>query len=627
MYFIDFETRNTVDDLRKVGAYKYAENSTVLMAAVARDDEEPLLWVNPQFGPSEPGAEKLLREALLAKDSPLVAHNAEFERAHINKLPFPMAVSDERWICTAAMSRRAGLHPSLEGICEDLKLPQGKYAEGKALIRKYSNEDTPPEPESWAKFCSYCKQDVRAERAVFKALRPFVPTGLSKIAWGLTLRMNQRGVPVNVKALRNAQALVDAEMAKLSKRFVELTGVNPTQREAVKEWLMWRGIQLDNMQGDTLGAIQTDDAEAQEVITLYRKLSFAAVKKIPTMLACACKDNRVRGALLFNGAGTGRWSGRLIQPQNFRKPTIPNTEELYRDLERGIDAEAVEFVYGDLLEAIASAIRHFIDAGGPLYDADFSAVEARILNWLAGQDDMVAAFRAGRDVYKDMASVIYLKPTEEIAKNERQLGKAAILGAGYGMGFSKFQATCESWGIPISEALAERTIQMYRQKHDKVVKFWYACDKAAKNAVLNPGAVYEVRGIRFKTQEVAGIQYLLIQLPSKRPLAYPHPKVDGNGDLSYYGQLPGKALWGRIKLYGGKIVENIVQAIGADLMALGALHAEEAGFEPFLVVHDQALAPKKGDLKAFEKALTLLPVWAEGLPLAAEAQEVPFYTK
>jgi len=668
MYYLDFETRNTVTDIKEVGAYRYAEDAVILMAAVARGDEEPLLWVNPAFGKSDPGAKELIQEMLSARESPIVAHNAEFEAAHVHLLPFVGAdsVAISRWVCTAGMARKAGLHPSLEGVCEDLRLQQAKFAEGKALIQKYSCQDIPPGGD-WGRFCEYCRQDVRAERAVFKALTPFIPTGVSLKAWQFTLRMNRRGVPVNIPALKKAEALVSEETEKHATRFRELTGLKHTQREAVKEWLLWRGVILGNMQGDTLGKVETDDPEVREAVDLYMRLSFAATAKIRTMLACACKDSRVRGTLLYHGAGTGRWSGKLIQPQNFRKSTVEDTEGAYAAIQQGISLEDLELLYGPPLEVIASCIRHFIDSGSPLFDGDYSAIEARVLNWLAGQYDVVADFRAGRDVYKHMAAFIHRKKVEDVTGWERQLGKAAVLGAGYGMGPDKFRETCASWGIDIDDQMAERAITAYREKHSKVVQLWRDYDMAAKKAVKNPGECFEVRGIRFKTQKYAGIEYLFIQLPSKRALAYPHPAISSvlwvnkdsdvapgkkfreytqtpggwlaggelipldsaseRAELSYYGAIPGKALWGRIGLYGGKIVENIVQGIAADLMTEGGCSAEAAGYEVFLVVHDQALAPKRGDLRTFEKALTFLPAWAEGLPLAAEASETKYYTK
>lgn len=654
---LDYETRS-VADLPSVGSFRYGidPSTEILMCGVSMDDsDEVLLWVNPKYGdsPDNGKAELLLQTADL-----YFCHNAPFELAttwgtHERGAVSPFVKPPEihQWRCTAAMARKAGLPSSLEKVAEALGLSQQKDTRGKKLIKLFSEPQrdgkfvSPSDkPDEWAAFCEYCRQDVRTEKAVHKKLKPFELQGASLDTFLFDLRMNLRGIPVNVPALENARKVILEVQEKVTKEFVALTGLNPTQREEVRKI-----VGLENMQAETVEAAidllrisvnasgEQTPPEARRklrILELYQKLSFAAVKKVHTMLDCACPDGRVRGSHLYYGTGPGRWAGRLIQPQNFKKTPIwmrPITGDVYSAICKGYDADALDFLYGNPVELISGCIRHFIHQPGTnLFDADYSAIQARGICWLAGEDKILAMWRDGRDLYKYMASQVYAKPESQINDDGRSFGKVIELACGFQMGASKFKATCEAWGVPCDDALAVRGVDVYRSTHPKVVRYWYFLNESARDAIARPGT----RCGPFLVRTIAGIPFLLALLPSGRSLAYPYPKVEvlpgeERDQITYWGQDPYSTQWTRIKLYGGKLAENITMAVEADIMAHGLVTAEKRGYDTVAVVHDQALAlAKEGQtIDGFVAALADLPPWAAGFPIKSDGRVRPYYTK
>jgi DNA polymerase len=655
-YHVDFESFSEAD-LGDVGAYAYAEHPSteVLMLAIARHGEEPYLWLPPRWREAFPDLYDIESEEVLAElrddpDALVYAHNAQFERAVVMFADTPLSFMRGRpkqWRCTAAMARRAAVPDSLEKCGAYLDVDAKKDSRGKTLIRKFSMIQTSgkrkgerilptDEPDAFAEFCRYCLQDVRTEQAIHRALAPFELRGPDVLdTFLLDIHLNDRGIPVNVPALENARVIIDALMAERTKEFVALTGLQPTQRDAVKSWLSAKGVVLDNMQGATLAETLEKPAlpdAPRRCLELYSELRFAAVKKVHTMLDCANADGRVRGTLLYHGAGTGRWSGRGMQPQNFKKPTIKHLKGAFEMLERGCDAEDLDLLYGPPLEVISSCIRNFITA---TLDADYASIEARILPWLAGQEDALVRFRKGEDSYRVMAGVIYNKRPDAVTDGERQLGKAAILGAGFGMGAPKFLATCEQWGISVTPELAKRAIDAFRASHPKVVQLWYACDAAAQRAIRQPGRWFNAGDrLSFESRRVAGKLFLFFRLPSGREISYAEPKIEidprfDREGITYYGAIPGKAIWGRVKTYGGSLAENCTQGVAASIMAYGANNVLRGGYDAFTLIHDQLLASYKPGqtVPEFTALLTELPPWAKGLPLKAEGKLCAHYAK
>lgn len=728
-YHLDYETRSLVD-ITETGAFRYAEDPSteILCAAVARDGEEPLLWVNPKFEfddmstcRSSPGVLDLIAE-MRDSDAPVYAHNAQFEHAISNHCPnMPMVFEDassdadvalfdidiKRWRCTAAMSRRAAIPPSLEKAAETLGLSEQKDGKGKALIRKFSIPSKRTggflEPiqaqDDFIDFTQYCIQDVRVEQGIHKALKHFELTGDILAAFQADLAINSRGLPVNLAALRHAQKLIEANDSRLTAEFRELTGFNPTQRDVLLTWLRDHGYPADNLRADTLDEqIEAEnfdpDSKVGRALTIKKSLSFASIKKIKAMLACACSDGRVRGSIQFYGAGPGRASGRLIQPQNFKRPTIKNTDAAYADIMAGESEEHIELFYGPLLEVIGSCIRHFIhDPEGPIFDVDFSSIEARIAAWLAGEEWKLDVFRTHGKIYEATICRMTGMPLQEMldyAKThgkhhpDRQKGKISELALGFQGGvdalmsmgrlagweieiteeeFQDFVAGCKPpivgelppkrrklFEDKLKEYKLQEIVDQWREANPNIVQAWYAYDRAAKAAVSDFGSRHTACRVEFFCATTAGAKYLFAKLPSGRRIAYRDPQInevvvrnketgeietyeDGRvktrKTLSYWGQIRGKSIWGRCTIYGGMWMQNFTEGVGADLLNNGIIQSEAKGYKVASLIHDQILAYMRGEqtIEELVGCMTDVPDWTKGLPVAADGQVQPYYTK
>jgi DNA polymerase len=650
---VDIETRSHAD-LPAVGAYRYAKDPTteILMCAVttATPGDPVYLWVNPKYEDagvqSDPEALALMEQADL-----VYAHNAPFEQPVMAATGFQPEIPLAKWRCTMAMARMAGLPESLDKCAKMLELEAQKDARGKALIRLFSLPqdsgtfvEPASRPEEWKEFCEYCRRDVEVEREIYNKLKGmFDFQSINLKTWLFTLRMNEVGIPVNVPALTTAKRIIDEVSRDAIVEFRGLTGLNLTQRDKVRAWLQNEsGIRIPDMQADTLAELREMEISrrAKRAVELYIQLSFAAVKKVSTMLDWQC-NGRIHGVFKFYGTGTGRWSAGGPQIQNVKKPTPamrPITREAYAALCDGVTAAEMNAVYGDPIEVIASCIRHFVHIPGVrMLDADYNAIEARIACWLGGEKEALQAYVEGRDRYRAMAAKIFGVPEKQVTSDQRDLGKQAILGLSYGMGMAKFASSCEQRGMTIDSALAERAVKTFRVTHPGIQRVWKVLDGLCQDAVRHKYSQSTV--VRFGNNTIpmgVGIEYLpgttkfylTITLPSGRKLAYLDPSIMA-GELTYWGQLPMAVAFGRIKLYGAKIFENICQAIAADLMSHGAQTAEDEWMQPFALIHDQALAIHSDGVTPdqFASALQSLPPWAAGLPLKAEAKSVPYYAK
>jgi len=681
LYHLDYETRSAAD-IKAVGAFRYAEDPSteIVCAAIARDDEQPLLWVNPKFEfddmyecRSSPGVEELLKE-MNESNAPVYAHNSPFEHSITNHCPnnhwFRIGIN--RWRCTAAMARRAAIPASLEKAAETLGLAEQKDRRGKSLITKFSIPKTdgtftqPIERQAdFIDFCNYCLQDVRVEQGIHQALKHFEMTGDVLAAFQADMAINSRGLPVNVDALMHAQKLIDAKEEELSQRFRELTGFSHGQNKVYLDWLREHGYQGDNLQAGTIdeqleGAV-SDIPEVGESLRLKQALSFAAVKKIKAMIRCASDDNRVRGSLQFYGAATGRWSGKLIQPQNFKKtPKEGWTHQMYADLRNKCSTSHIELFYGGLLESLSYCIRHFIhDPEVELFDVDFSAIEARINAWLANEEWKLEVFRTHGKIYEATICRMTGMPLEEMLDYKKRTGKhhpdrfkgkVSELALGY-QGGEGALVKMGAIDMGLKEEELDGIKESWREANPNIVAMWHAYEATAKKVIQQPGLRVSVNRVEMFCAKTAGSPYLFIKLPSGRRLAYRNPQVhnkqvkDKKGkpvfedeektrpkmkpSIRYWGPLEGKATYGWVDLYGGKITENVCQAVAADLMASGTVNAEKAGIEVATLIHDQCLAYKRGNhtLQELCDCLTDLPSWAEGLPFAVDGSVQPYYTK
>ena len=713
-YHLDFETYSPEDI--KLGAHKYAEHpeTEILICAIARGDKTPVVWrcdqvMNDQF--HQVVWDMCDPEGLSDEEVVIYAHNSQFETAITAQLwekTFGVKAPDlTQWRCTAAMARRAAIPSSLGECAKFLGLGEQKDKEGKRLIKKFSCPHKPtkkqpltrirPEddPEGFQLFVDYCVQDVIVERQIHKKLRKFELKGEVLESFLFDAKMNARGVPVNVDALKRTDDLVDQFNVKLTEKFREITGHNPTQLALFKLWLQDRGYPAKDLQAGTVENILSNSPEfigmtpeAIEALQLKTLVGFAALKKIPTMVNAACKDGRVRGALLWSGAErTHRWAGRTIQPQNFKRPVIKDTELLYDLLcNADLEMEDLESIHDNPLLSIASCIRHFIqpeDKTG-FFDADYSAIEARIAPWLCGSEEKLQLFRDKAPIYERMGAKIFNKTIEEVVakaktENWRFVGKQSELGCTYNMGGKKFRSSCLSFGQDIPQKISDLAVKTWRTDPANVpiVNAWKSIGEAAVDAIKNPGKRFSgTDKLTFKYQNV-GFRALVAKMPSGHCLIYPHaklvpvwsifhggeankfykpeqaekfrntlvvryrkinetlppmkqkqvPNVREGEEIQFWGKSDGR--WSWQSTYGGKLLENLTQACAGDIMSHGALRAAELGYLIFMLVHDQALAEvfEGGTIEEFCAALCTLPDWAKGLPLEAEGGVIPFYRK
>lgn len=621
----------------------------------------------------------------------------------------------EQYRCTQALCNRAALRTSLGDAVKDVGLPsdQQKDARGKALIELFCNRgkmksvEPPPgmkDPdtikwkdgkqvtqgkkpknrktgspihdeeilwdwlvklngekmtvrEAWELFIEYCRQDVVAERALAARLAKFELEGDILDSFQFDLRMNYRGVPVNRQALRHAQKLVEQFSSRMETRFKNISGLTSNQNAKLLLWLQERGYPYDNLQADTveegLKAKFLLTAEAAEILEMRSLLSFAALKKIPTMLLRACDDGYIRGITRWHNARTGRATGEGAQMQNVKKATIPDSKLAYQLICEGIDLEIFAMMWGSPLETIASCARHFIQPHeGQMLDADYAGVEARITPWLSGDTGKLDSILAGIDQYKAVASKLFGIPYDKVSKEQRTIAKPVELGCCFGVGGRGLQkALLDNHQVDRSLKECKEWVKIYRDNHQPTVQCWKDIENAAKLAITDGKRTAVADGkLVFGRERYSGIVYLVMRLPSGRKLYYPHPQIkrvwkaytreemaesewkrERKGyemdQITFYGRVKDRA-WGRVATYSSKLFENAVQAIGADLLNYGCVQCEKEGYDVRLIIHDQILGLDNGlSLEGFAEAFCRKQPWAETFPLAAEAARVPFYLK
>jgi DNA polymerase len=498
----------------------------------------------------------------------------------------------------------------------------------------------------------YCAQDVRVERAISDAL----PSGLSTKelkVWQMDQEMNHRGVQIDMPLVDAAIAVAaqckeQADLWISEKTDGVVTSIG--QRAKFLNWLSEQPCEgsLDNLQKATVAdAVSKPDlwtADALRALQLRQSVSKTSTKKYDTMAKAVCTDSRVRGLLAYHGADTGRWAGRIVQPQNFPRGTIKaSIESLCGDV-LTMGREDMEMIYGDPMEVLSSALRGAITSseGTDLICADYSAIEARGLFWIAGDERALSVFRQGRDIYKDMAVKVYGVEYDDVTAEQRQMGKQAILGLGYQMGAAKFQETCLGYGMEVSLELAQKVVDAYRGTHAPVKAFWYAAQAACFEALERgrggaPVALASGRIQVYHSKE----DFLHIRLPSGRKLSFYKPRLKdlynprferNEVKITFMGVNSMTRKYSRLDTYGGKLVENIVQALSRDIMVEAMLELEYQSdkYTPILTVHDEIVAEVPegvGSVEEFELLIAKVPGWAKGFPLDAEGWRGKRYRK
>ena len=639
---IDVETYSSAP-LPKCGVYRYcdAPDFEILLFSYAFDDE-PVQTIDLASG------ETLPKEAISALEDPdiiKVAYNAQFERVCLSRY-LGHWLDPHQWRCTMVMAAYLTLPGRLADAAVALGTTEKKMEEGKDLIRYFSVPCKPTKtnggrtrnlpadaPEKWAVYRQYNAQDVEVERAIRKALEKYPLPEQEWELYALDQQINDRGVRVDKKLVKNAIA-VDAVFAQAAyQRAKELTGLeNPGSVNQLKAWLADQDMPMESLARKIVQekAAQTDGIVA-ELLNLRLELSKTSVKKYEAMARCVCRDGRVHGLLQFYGANrTGRWAGRLVQAQNLPQNHLPDLD-LAREIVKTGDEELLDTLFASVPGTLSELIRTaFIPKDGCRFlVADFSAIEARVLAWLANEEWVLEEFRGKGKIYEATASRMFHIPQESIVKGNpnyeyRQKGKQATLSCGYGGGVGALKAM----GAKMPEEEMQPLVDAWRAANPNIVAFWSALDRAARTV------------IRRKTSACIGKVALywrddkmFMRLPSGRNLCYQSPHFTenrfGSDAIGYYA--PNAA--GQMvvqETFGGKLAENATQAIARDILAHALLTLEKNGYPVVFHVHDEAvieMSNGQGSLGEACRLMAIAPDWAEDLPLRADGYECPYYRK
>ena len=637
---IDLETYSSVD-LGKSGVYKYAESEDfeILLFAYSIDDGEVKV-IDLASGEIIP--EEIL-SALSDETIEKWAFNANFERVCLSRF-LGKRLKPQGWYCTMIWSAYLGLPLSLEKVGEVLKLDKQKLNEGKALIRYFSIPCKPTKTngmrtrnlphhdlEKWSTFKKYNQRDVETEMAIKKKLSAFpMPQSEWENYW-IDQNINDRGILIDEVLVDSAIKIDEILREENMDRAIELTGLeNPNSPLQLKEWLNKKGLEIESLaKKDVESALKNAEGDIKEVLELRQELSKSSVRKYDAMKNVKGKDNRARGLIQFYGANrTGRYSGRLIQVQNLRRNNLKDLE-LARGLVKNRDFETMEILYESPSDILSQLIRTaFIAKEGTRFIiSDFSAIEARVLAWLAGEKWVLDAFENGEDIYCRTASRMFGVPVEKHGVNGhlRQKGKIATLACGYqgALGALKAMGGIE---MGLSEDELQSIVDSWREANPNIVSLWWDIDSVVKRVVkTRTKEKYKNLVISYEK----GI--LFIELPSKRRLAYPKAKIGmnrfGGESIVYEGIVVGNK-WNKIESYGGKFVENIVQAIARDILAEAMMRIENEGFNIVMHIHDEVVIESdSSSIEEINEIMSIVPSWAPGLILDADGFESEFYKK
>ena len=671
LLYLDTETYSETDI--KAGLYKYMEDPAfeVLLLPFAWDDEPAQV-----IDLTDPADRARLPEIVAALNDPTiikVAHNSPFERMAYRR-QFGAYQPPEEWIDTMILAAMNGLPMSLDAAGEALDIEQKKLKEGKALINYFCKPCRPTianggrtrnlphhAPEKWAKFKEYALIDVEAEREIYKKLMRFPVSDFERQIFALDARINERGVLVDVEMAEAAMAVDEAFRAEHTEEMRKLTGLsNPNSVAQLKEWLAALGVDCDSLNKATVSELKNDvrDKTVLRVLELRQLLGKTSTTKYKAMTAAACADNRVRGLLQYYGAGrTGRWAGRLAQVQNLPQNHLDNIGTV-RELVRQRDLETLELCFDSVPDVLSQLIRTAFVAkeGHTFLVTDYSAIEARVIAYLAGEQWRMDVFAKGGDIYCSSASQMFKVPVEKHGVNGhlRQKGKVAELACGYGGGVAALKAFgADKMGL--TEAEMQDIVTQWRAASPTIPRLWRRVEDAAKAALQNPGrrcvVLRKYRDVERARQNEAltgrsgyspdflaggevctywrDADALRCKLPSGRILTYWGARLDNEGNICFMGQNQTTRKWERTDTWGGKLVENIVQAYARDCLAVAMLRLDEAGYEIAFHVHDEIVAEAPVGSRWEDMAEIMgRPIdWAPGLLLRGDGYETKFYMK
>lgn len=667
---IDIETYSDID-IKKAGLFKYAQSPAfeILLFAYSLD-AGPVQVVDFTAG------EKLPAEVVRQLFNPGClkhAYNAAFEwyclsrffGLHKNQC-YPPETWISQWRCTQLHGLYLGYPAGLDAIGKALELPQDKQklATGKALIRYFCSPCSPTksngnrtrnlphhDPGKWQLFKEYNAQDVVTEVEIGARLYSYqVPDEVQR-QWEMDQCINLRGVGVDMDLVTAARELDASTRAAYIQEASGITGLaNPNSLAQLAGWLSAEtGAEVTDLTKATVAGMlkSTDIASprARRVLELRQELGKTSNKKYDAIDTAVCSDNRVRGLLQFYGANrTGRWAGRIVQPQNLPRTYIHGDMlPLARQMVKDRNATGLRWLFGSVPDTLSQLIRTALVAapGNTLLDADFSAIEARVIAWLAGEEWVLEVFRTHGKIYEATASQMFNIPLEKIKKGSpeyayRQKGKVATLALGYqgGVGAMRNMDTGHELDSMSDDEVLE-LVQLWRRANPNIVKLWYTVEAAATEAVQN-GRRSVIQGGKLEIGRTGNgdLDFMYVRLPNGRVLYYPRPAMTrnrfGRPSISYMGQDQNTKKWGRIETYGGKLVENITQATARDCLAEAVDRLEAAGYPVVFHIHDEIVVdapPGMQSLEDMEKLMATVPSWAAGLPLNADGWVNEFFKK
>lgn len=658
---VDVETYSSVN-LADCGAYKYAESE---------DFEVLLFGYSVDFGEPEvidlACGENIPMEIVMMLFDPTVrkhAFNAAFEWITLSRY-FKLTRKEQlawarQWHCTMIHAYYLGYAGNLDMVGKAVGLPEDKQklATGKALIRYFScpvkatktnggrTRNLPHhDPEKWDLYKEYNRMDVVAETNIYMKLRGIPVPDFIWEQWFTDLKINSRGVYVDTDLVYGALAIDEDVRKDQMSEFKQLTGLaNPASNTQLLSWVAQHGVDMPNMQKATVAdTLKRDDLpeEVREALELKKEVSKTSIKKYNKILDYLCDDNRIRGLLQFYGASTtGRYAGRGVQLQNLPR-TYLNDIDTARALVKQHSSTGMEMLYDSVSDTLSQLIRTaFIPSpGNVLLDADFSAIEARVIGWLAGEEWVLEEFRGAGKIYEATASQMFGVPKEQIKKGTelyklRQQGKVAQLACSYGGGVAALTAMDFNHEIP--DDMKPGLVKQWRAANPHIVAFWSKLERACIDTIKS-GTSHTINGrIRSHLVSSGGITYLQLELPNKRSIYYcePHMTVNrfGNESIGFYGKNQVTGKWEKQETYAGKLAENATQSVARDLLAESIERLEANGFEILFHIHDEVVIDYGGGDadEALEKVYALMsevPKWAKGLPMAADGWVGAYFKK
>ena len=642
----DIETFSDVDLIR-CGVYKYADspNFEMLLFAYAVDDGDVHI-IDIAGGAELP--EKII-QAIKSDTVVKTAYNAQFERVCLSrylKLPDGEYLNPQSWYCTAVQAAELALPLSLADVGSVLGLERQKMTEGKELIKYFCVPCKPTKSNGnctrnrpchdinkWETFKKYCMRDVDVERQIADKLKMYPISDEEHRLYVLDQIINDRGVLVDSELAEQAVKLNSIQTAVAVEQAYMITGLeNPNSVTQLKQWLKEKGVEIESLSKKSVKSLADEtDGDVSEMLKLRLLMAKTSVKKYEAVIRSVCSDNRVHGMMRFCGANrTGRWSGNILQPQNLPQNHLPDLT-LARDIVKDGDFEMLDMMFGNVPNVLSELIRTVLipKPNHRFIVADFSAIEARVLAWIAGEQWRIDTFKNGGDIYCASASKMFKVPVEKHGVNGelRQKGKISELACGYGgsVGALKNMGAVE---MGVQENELQGLINDWRNANPHIVRFWYEVGNAAMKAIKEKTTVplgklvfaYE-RGILF------------IRLPSGRRLSYIKPRIGTNrfgGDSITYMGINSAKKWDRLETFGGKLTENIVQGTARDLLANALINAANAGYDTVFHVHDEIICEVPngyGSVDELCKLMCIKPEWADGLPLNADGFECEYYKK